>query len=101
MEQKSVWLRKEQTSAALGILHLQIAFRRSLQFSMRAGPLRAAGSRVLPCFPSPPIPRFLPATTIPAFSGLLIDKAKRFRINGNFWWQSTYMKRQLIPIGMI
>ena len=28
MEQKSVWLRKEQTSAALGILRLQIAFRR-------------------------------------------------------------------------
>jgi hypothetical protein len=38
MEQKSVWLRKEQTSAALGILRLQIAFRRSLQFSTRAGP---------------------------------------------------------------
>ncbi len=37
----------------------------------------------------------------PAFSGLLIDKAKRFRINGNHWWKSTYVKRQLVLIGMV
>jgi hypothetical protein len=36
----------------------------------------------------------------PAFSGLLTDNVKRFRINGSLWWRISYANRLLVPFGM-
>ena len=37
----------------------------------------------------------------PAFSGLLTDNVKWFRINGSLWWRISYAKRLLVPIGIV
>ena len=37
----------------------------------------------------------------PAFSGLLTDTVKWFRINGSLWWRISYAKRLVIPTGIV